>query len=322
VKETAALTLQSGWYYCDGSNKNRVTDASLFNAITIRQNGTLTSGSTVVTGLSDTSNGGSTPISPGMPVSGTGISVGTVVQSVDSSTQVTLSQTATSTATTLLVFAPYGVGDGITTFGLPNRAYIAVGRDNASGSASNVLQLSSNLSLTSGSTTATVGSAAGLAIGMYVSHPNVPNGTKINAISGTTLTLSANASATTSSTGRFSPILDAQTLGALGGELSHVTSVPEMAAHTHANTLADPGHVHGCATSAGGASTGVARVATGINGNVSTGGTTIIGMQSDGTNSFLATATTGITITNVSTGGGLAHNNHPKSIVMNFIIKR
>jgi hypothetical protein len=50
VKETATLTLQTGWYWCDGSNKNRVTDAPLFNAITIQQSGTTTSGSPVITG--------------------------------------------------------------------------------------------------------------------------------------------------------------------------------------------------------------------------------------------------------------------------------
>jgi hypothetical protein len=112
-----------------GSNKNRVTDAALFNAITIQQAGVVTSGSAVVTGLSDTTNGGNTPISPGMPVSGTGIPANTVVQSVDSSTQVTLSANATVSSTTALVFAPYGVGDGSTSFGIPNRAYVGVGRD-------------------------------------------------------------------------------------------------------------------------------------------------------------------------------------------------
>jgi len=65
IKETAGLILETGWYYCDGSNKNRVTDAPLFNAITIQQSGVTTSGSAVITGLSDTSNGGNTPMSPG-----------------------------------------------------------------------------------------------------------------------------------------------------------------------------------------------------------------------------------------------------------------
>lgn len=228
IKETAVLTLQSSWYYCDGSAKNRVTDAPLFAAITIQQSGTLTSGSAVVTGLSDTTNGGgsNTPISPGMPVSGTGVPAGTVVQSVDSGTQVTLSANATVSSTTGLVFAPYGVGDGSTTFNLPNRCYVAVGRDNASGSASNILQVSTSITTTNGSPTATVASTSGLFVGMYVSHAKVPFGTTINAISGTTLTLSANATGSvTGSAARFSPIKDAQTAGAVGGALAHTTTL-------------------------------------------------------------------------------------------------
>jgi hypothetical protein len=81
IKETSVLVLQAGWYYCDGSNKNRVTDVNLFNAITIQQTGTVSNGSPVITGLLDTTNGGSTPISPGMPVSGIGIPSGAVVLS-------------------------------------------------------------------------------------------------------------------------------------------------------------------------------------------------------------------------------------------------
>jgi hypothetical protein len=115
IKETAGIVLEPGWYWCDGSNKNRVTDAALFNAITIQQTGTLNN-TAVVSGLADTSN-----ISPGMPVSAAagGVPANTVIQSVDSSTQITMSANATATAVTPLVFAPYGVGDGSTTFGLP-----------------------------------------------------------------------------------------------------------------------------------------------------------------------------------------------------------
>ncbi|MFN3875598.1 MAG: hypothetical protein ACK4L7_06770, partial [Flavobacteriales bacterium] len=49
---------------------------------------------------------------------------------------------------------------------------------------------------TAGSNTATVGSAAGLVVGMGVSGPNIPPGTTITAISGTTLTLSNTATGT------------------------------------------------------------------------------------------------------------------------------
>jgi hypothetical protein len=166
IKETATLVLQSGWYYCDGSNKNRVTDVNLFNAITIQQSGSIVSGTAVMTGLSDTTNGGNTPMSPGMPVSGSGIPGGTVIQSVDSGTQITMTAAATSTGTTTFVFAPYGVGDGNSTFGLPDRSRIGVGRDNASGSPSNITQVSTTISLTSGSTAGTVASGTGIFPGM------------------------------------------------------------------------------------------------------------------------------------------------------------
>jgi hypothetical protein len=226
IKPTATLALQSGWYYCDGSNKNRVTDVNLFNAITIQQSGVTTSGSAIITGLSDTTNGGATPMSPGMPVSGIGIPAATVVQSVDSATQVTLSANATGSATTPLVFAPFGVGDGSTTFGLPNGAYAFVGRDNASGSASNIMQVSTTFGITTGTAAAVVASATGLFVGMYVSAPKIPIGTTILAISGTSVTLSANATGTVVTGAiRFSPIRDAQSLGQTGGTLSQTTTL-------------------------------------------------------------------------------------------------
>jgi hypothetical protein len=237
VKATTTLRLQAGWYYCDGSNKNRVTDVNLFNAITIQQSGVTNSGSAVVTGLSDTTNGGDTPMSPGMPISGTGIPAATVILSVDSGTQVTLSANATGSATTPLVFAPYGVGDGVATFGIPNGAYLFVGRDNASGNASNVLQVSTTMSITTGTAAATVASAAGLFLGMYVNQPKIPVGTKINAIVGTAITLSNNATGTLSSAAvRFSPVLDAQTLGATGGALSQTITTTLVTANLPAYT--------------------------------------------------------------------------------------
>jgi hypothetical protein len=309
IKETAGLLLESGWYWCDGSNKNRVTDAPLFNAITIQQTGTLNS-TAVVTGLTDTANGsGNTPISPGMPVSGTNIPANTVVLSVDSGTQVTLSAAATGSGVTPLVFAPFGVGDGSTTFGIPNRAYVGVGRDNASGSASNIMQLSTTITTTLSSATATVASAVGLSIGMHISHPKVPFGTTIAAISGTTITMSNPATAAVNGSGvRFSPLGDAQTLGQVGGELSHVPTIAETVAHTHANSLTDPGHNHALSATLLGGNSGS---------GFSSGGT--FPSQTAGT---ISPATTGVTIPNASIGGGLPANVTGKTIVMNYVIKR
>jgi microcystin-dependent protein len=156
-----------------------------------------------------------------MPVSGTGVSANNVITSIISSSSVAMLVAATISATTPLVFAPYGLGDGSTTFGLPNRARIGVGRDNASGSASNIMQASTTISTTSGSTVATVGSATGLFVGMFVNTPSVAVGTTIAAISGTTIVMSALAGGGASgAAARFSVTLDAQTLGAVGGAIS------------------------------------------------------------------------------------------------------
>lgn len=164
----------------------------------------------------------------------------TVIQSVDSATQVTLSANATGSSTVAMVFAPYGVGDGSTTFGLPNLVYAAVGRDNAGGAPANVLQVSTTFSITSGTAAATVASATGLFVGMYASAPKIPSGTKISAISGTSVTLSANATGTVSAGAiRFSPVLDAQTLGAVGGALSNSTTLvtANLPAYTPTGTI-------------------------------------------------------------------------------------
>jgi microcystin-dependent protein len=307
IKLTAGF-LESGWYYCDGSTKVRANDAALFAAITIQQTGTLTNSSAVVTGLSDTSN-----MSPGMPVGAAagGVQAGTVIQSVDSVDQVTLSLAATATGATALVFAPYGVGDGSTTFGLPNLAYIPVGRDNAGGTAANISQVSTTLSLTSGSATATVTSATGLFVGMYIGHPKVPFGTTIWALVGTTVTMSANATGTVASTGRFSPIKDAQTLGQVGGALSQSTTL--VAANIPPLTSTNPSQ----AISVTSSDVTIAR--TGSSQSNAGGAAAAIGSVG----AVTATGNNSISVTSTgTTSTPIIKQTVQPTIVMNFIIKR
>lgn len=135
IRPTAAISAPSGWLFCYGQAISRTTYASLFSATTITQSGTRTSGSPVVTGLSDTSN-----MRAGMPVSGTGVPSSTTISTVDSSTQITLSQNATSSGTNDVVVAPHGVGDGSTTFNVPDlRGRVLAGRDDMGGSAASRL---------------------------------------------------------------------------------------------------------------------------------------------------------------------------------------
>jgi hypothetical protein len=319
IKETAGLNLEAGWYWCDGSNKNRVTDAPLFNAITIQQSGVTTAGSAVITGLTDTTNGGNTPMSPGMPLSGIGISAGALVLSVDSSTQVTMSAVATASGTTPLVFAPYGVGDGSTTFGIPNRAFVGVGRDNASGSASNVTQFAMAITLTAGSGVATVPTSQSLFLGMYVSHPKLPPGTVINQITGTSIGLSNVASASSSIiNARFSSLLDAQTLGATGGTIVNTTTLvvgnlPTITSTNSGITLSNGGVgvFVNTATPAGGSA--------GLQGSTGSA-TTVLGATDVFSN--VTVATQGISTSTGTTSTPVVKGTMQPTIVMNYIIKR
>lgn len=117
IIQSAALATPSGYVLCDGSAYNRSGSGydNLFATITIIQAGNVVSGLATVTGLSDTSL-----MVPGYPVSGNNIPGGTFILSVDSSTQVTLTNNASGTSATLLCVAPYGTGNGVTTFNVPN----------------------------------------------------------------------------------------------------------------------------------------------------------------------------------------------------------
>lgn len=181
----------------------------------------------------------------------------------------------------------YGAGDGSTTFNLPDlRGRAVAGDDDMGGTAANRLQVSTTITTTSGSASATVGSATGLAIGMRVVASSVAAGTTITAISGTTVTLSANATAAgTALAARFSMLGDAQVLGSAGGAQVHQQVTAEMPAHTH--TFA-------ALTSR----------------NTSLGGSETIADTSSNT-----------TMTTASAGGGLAHNNVQPTILLNYIIK-
>lgn len=129
----------------------------------------------------------------------------------------------------------FGTGDGSTTFNLPDlRGRIPVGNDAMGGSAANRIQRSTTISTTSGSANATVGSATGLSVGMKIVSANVPAGTTISSFSGTSIVMSANATATAAGTAaRFSMVDDANVLGSAGGSDVHQLIALQLAAHSH-----------------------------------------------------------------------------------------
>lgn len=84
------------------------------------------------------------------------------------------------------------------------------------------------------------------------------------------------------------------TPNATGGEANHTLTVAELAAHSHTNTLSDPGHVH----------TFNDTPTTGPVG----GGSGAIAFVGSQTTPNTGSATTGVTITNASAGSGTGHN--------------
>lgn len=97
--------------------------------------------------------------------------------------------------------------------------------------------------------------------------------------------------------------------GSVLGEATHTLSVGEIPAHTHVNTLSDPGHSHALKTATTGAGGG------------SSISVTPMGPTQPNDAGTTNSATTGITITNASVGGGGAHNIVQKTVLGTFYRK-
>lgn len=97
---------------------------------------------------------------------------------------------------------------------------------------------------------------------------------------------------------------DGTVLGIAGGAQSITLAESQIPAHTHTASVTDPGHTH-----------------TDPAGPSPFGGPTAGGNAWGATGSYtIPSHTTGISVTNSSTGGGLAHNNVQPTIVANFIL--
>jgi len=114
IQEWAGVDLPAGYLWRDGSAVSRTTYAALFAVLTRTTNGTLTSGSPVITSVGNTARLGA-----GMAVEGSNIPAGAKILTVDGASQITIDKNATASITTSLLIGPWGLGDGSTTFNLP-----------------------------------------------------------------------------------------------------------------------------------------------------------------------------------------------------------
>jgi microcystin-dependent protein len=210
----------------------------------------------------------------------------------------------------------YGVGDGSTTFDLPDmRGRVAGGKDDMGGSAASVLNvtLTGTKASTSNGIITGLSSTSALSVGMKALGTGVGSNAVISTIdSATQVTLSVNSTSTGSTSIRFG-VVDGATLGDKSG--AHVATL----ATTHI-----PSHAHTGTAASGGAHT-------------HTSGLNLTGNQSVGAMKTTDTAQTGITNTaGIATdsqgahshsltidpaGGGQAHSIVQPTIILNYIIK-
>lgn len=127
----AGITLPTGRYFwADGTTRSRTLYPDLFANLTIKQTGSMVSGNANITVQS------TTDMRTGMPVCGPGIQANTIISVILNATTIILSNNATTTITGDVYVCPHGVGDGISTFNLPDdRGLVSVGRDDMGGAA-------------------------------------------------------------------------------------------------------------------------------------------------------------------------------------------
>jgi microcystin-dependent protein len=182
----------------------------------------------------------------------------------------------------------YGVGDGSTTFNLPDaRGRVIAGRDNMGGTDASRLGVTLSGTTTASSAVVTgLSSTTALSIGMLAIGANIPAGATIASIdSATQVTLSTGTGVLAGTASIRFCILDSQTLGASGGIAVQTLTAPQIPSHTHTIT--------GTSASAVGAGAG-----NGIFNN-----------------------SANLPITTNATGGGQAHPNVQPTLMLNKIIK-
>lgn len=189
IKPWAGLTPPINYVYSYGQELSRTTYAALFSAITLTQSLSCSSGSPILTGLSDTSQ-----IPVGSVLESTCIAAGSTVIS-KATTTVTMNTNSSLTTATTGVFFLYGNGNGTTTFNVPDlRGNVIAGRCNMGGVDC------TNLTVTGLGETASATGAVGGNQTKTITVPNLPpysptgSVTAVNAtgtVSTPTITLSA-----------------------------------------------------------------------------------------------------------------------------------
>jgi hypothetical protein len=281
------------WQFPIGQALSRTGFADLFNSITNQQAGTSTSGSATITGVNSSYLGGFYASGPGVPA-------GATVLSGSTTTIVLSANCGSGSGAGTFVFSPWPLGDGATTFNLPDRrGTAAFAADNMGGTAAGRLTTAS-----------------------------IPTGGVLGQTGGNQL-LQAHAHGVNDPTHNHT--INDPTHN--HGQTTHAHGVADPG-HYHA--VYDPGHAHGYTTysqfyqgltNPGGvgwaATSGASTAAAGTGISIYTAAT---GIGIDGAYANIEAAATGITNTAAATGVTIANagsgssQNIPPAVVTNCIV--
>lgn len=107
VADFIAPVVPTGWLELDGSTISTSTYSALYGVMALQTSGTRANGSPIITSIASTAS-----FKVGYYVFGTGIASGTTVISIDSGTQVTLSNNASSPGTAAFTVSPWLLNTG------------------------------------------------------------------------------------------------------------------------------------------------------------------------------------------------------------------
>lgn len=126
IMDYSGFTVPTNWQLAYGQALSRTDYPDLLTAITIRETTvSCISGSTTLTGFSTTVG-----ISIGQPIEATCISTGVTVASIATLSSITVSSAAVSTSTVTATIFPWGNGNGVSTFNVPDlRGRVTPGAD-------------------------------------------------------------------------------------------------------------------------------------------------------------------------------------------------
>lgn len=299
VLSFGGFSAPTSYAFAYGQAVSRSTYSTLYTAYTSQQTGTIASGSPTITALTNTAQ-----FFNGMAVEAIGITGGATITSCTATT-CTMSLNATQSRSGTITFFAYGDGDGSTTFNIPDyRGRVFIGSDIMGGTAANIGQVSTSITTTPGSASATVLSATGLGAGMTIVTASVPAGTTISSISGTAVTMSGNATLTAAAAAaRFSVLADAQGLGAKGGSAAKTLASRELPVFTPAGVISSVfGSVPQYNSYASSA-------------NVGAGGINVAIHELGIVPSIVST------FTGTAVGGGQVFTNLPPAAVVNYIVR-